>query len=1823
MTRALRDAQAPSYRECLLPSAARTSSIIQVTPAKKITFFKRGDPQFSGVRLAVHQRAFKSFSALMDELSQRVPLSFGVRSVTTPRGLHCLSTLEQLEDGGCYLCSDKKPPHTPNGPGRQHGKGPTTQPSGDFEGQYEEPGTPSSLKGPKASRRIMLVKNTNPRCQRTVLLSHRNTRSLPAFLSKASDLLHFPVKQVFTLSGKKVDSLQGLHHGPSVLVCAGHESFRPLVMENSKKNGTETVIGLTSRNKNGSWGLKTKQSIIHSRSKSGNRSRQFSLMSEKSDVSEPPVSLPHTCMGSVLRKHLQDTHAHLGPLVADDDFEKKVHMNEDGSLSVEMKVRFHLLSEDTLLWSTGVRKASTVTTASGGHRVPGEVDPLHCVWEGNPGDFSDHGALGQRSYVSRGEKGAEGHSSSLSSCASAQRRKKKQKRQASTVPSPNTSDSGNISQRSHQIQHHQRDTHYPLDSPYPLGSSSATFTPVSNSEPHKTDCASSFYPSHFTSAETEEDPETKGKIAGEEESLKEQGDDDVMMPSALPHLSPEAVICDWLSHIPEEPILMKYEMMDENSSATMDGSEDTQEDPPDKHSLKGHEKLPKVREQPLEGKTNVTPRLDVPLGTEVASPKPEETSSHRGASRGVSDAHEEARASKRTTVNLAVHENVLPNQIPPSIHIMKTLISSKQDRPSSMPEVSDVVGRRLSHSASDLVTCLARLHFFDEDHGSPVSKVRFTDSPRFQELLATFQSLWPQHDKLDLGLQKPKSDQTLPGSTHPVTEDFTPTSSSGVDVSSGSAGSGEGNVPCPVDCALATERIEVPLEMVTSIVSPQKPDSSTSENPEDLRNQHQNCSNASSHSQDWACTTRQDETGEDNKEVSNSLEQEVENMMQEDEVQEEKTQEEIDKEWKNKHSKEEEFPKEERVDEQELPEDGIQDGEGTPEGTRMQKEEAERDPDLVDPCSPGLRGRTIGPSDSSSERDSCFLEHARGPTFETALEKSSRSADMVSEQTQVNFLQGMEEKNSSMVHRASLDPDPIWVFNLLKKMERTFMMHFVSATTALRARWGLQNHDLLDQMVAELHEDVSRRLQDSVKQELGKIQSRAARKEPRPPREAMRRETSLQTEQRRRRLQGLHNLSAFTQQTRVQGLLSLTLEDELSSFGVPGMELGGNAGGEEFCPCKACVKKKVSPTSTRVTAGAGSAPIEKTYDLWQILRKKKESCTTSRETAEQAPGEAGIGLLQEHPSRTGSVQGADRGVEPGVGSSSGVQEGQEDEGNQKLSGVEDATLEEAEGPSGVEDAEPRKEKGAGGIEEAEPGEAEGHGGVEEAEPGEAEGLGGVEEAEPGEAEGLGGVKEAEPGEAEGPSGFDDAQLGEAEGPGGVEDAQLGEAEGPVEEAEAGETEGPGGVEEAEARETEGPGGVEDAKPGEAEGPGGVEEAEAGEAEGPGGVEDAQLGEVEGPGGVEEAEARETEGPGGVEEAEAGEVEGPGGIADAQLGEVEGADYQEVGKDSEAQKRQGKTDTESENDLEEEESKEQGVNEKEENITEGSEDEDSLKDETSGRDDQEPGGEGDGADAMKAQEADRNGQTESESYKDNKPPFSPREVSENHNSEQEERPASSPGLSEDTTHQKPAPKTVTSYSIMSSLGNCSQVSQKGSEEEQVDGDTKSIADEPIGVTHPESKVTGMYPESSSSEQEGAWSDTDTPDKKADEDPDLDKNPVKSLNFTKMTGEADGVLGLKVRAETIFEAVLSPFQLSASYTLQRLHRKAMLLPPPPWPPGPRCPAERRAGTIGWAAGSEESVGGHGGGQRRAHAPRARPQVSSFPACDMGELQSLPIC
>ncbi|KAM9328435.1 uncharacterized protein rp1l1a [Pholidichthys leucotaenia] len=387
------DPRPPSKHASPLPtppsSTSRTAHVTTAAPAKRITFFKSGDSQFGGVRMAIHKRSFKCFDALLDDLSQKVPLPFGVRTVTTPRGTHTIKHLEQLQDGGCYLCSDRRQAKPINmelvnkRPNIWHHHERRPQPP---EASPATPPGHSHL--PYRQRRILLVKNSEPGMRRSVVLSRRSTRSLRAFLDEVSEVMQFHVRKLFTIEGRRIDSVQSLMTCPGVLVCVGREAFRPLLINFIRKSSEEKLPGLCSRSpalgprtpgngarspatqgvrspphgahsraseysegheskKNVNFGLETKKSIIHPRSDSSNRSSRFSLSSEKSYSNGVSAC------------------TQAKPTITNDDIEKRVLVNKDGSLSVEMRVRFRLQHDETIQWSTQIKKSPSLTNESG------------------------------------------------------------------------------------------------------------------------------------------------------------------------------------------------------------------------------------------------------------------------------------------------------------------------------------------------------------------------------------------------------------------------------------------------------------------------------------------------------------------------------------------------------------------------------------------------------------------------------------------------------------------------------------------------------------------------------------------------------------------------------------------------------------------------------------------------------------------------------------------------------------------------------------------------------------------------------------------------------------------------------------------------------------------------------------------------------------------------------------------------------------------------------------------------------------------------------------------------------------------------------------------------------------------------------------------------------------------------------------------------------------------------------------------------------------------------------------------------------------------
>ncbi|XP_044516737.1 retinitis pigmentosa 1-like 1 protein [Gracilinanus agilis] len=1796
MNYTLDDDPSQTHQEYALPKVARATTVTQVPPSKTITFFKKGDPRFGGVRMVVNQRMFKSFNALMDELSHHIPLSFGVRTITTPQGVHCVSSLDQLEDGGCYVCSDRNPSKAFGGPSR----GPTGSSGGhptqriSSSGGWQET---SPWQGPKVPKKLTLIKNGDIGFRRSMILGPKSTQNLKTFLGDASDILHFPVKHLYSTDGRKVESLQSLLQGPSVVVCAGQEPFRPMTVEHSRRHWPEKLPRLTSKKRNANWELKAKKSVIHSRSESSNRSRQLSLTSEKSYLNGSRASIRSGSPSPTANAPEKSTG--LIPFGANDDIEKKVHVNKDGSLSVEMKVRFRLLGEEMLQWSTHVRKTDDIRVANGDDlrlsRVAllrpsrennmqrsSEVDTFLCpdvhnsqglkessfqgcqkpqpkyeIWKNPlhvsqghgtapgrsswitqtpcsgaslfrqaihqtkdsrdslrttsggellecsaPGSSSYSGTLegrvqcgdeyqvlGQRNFTPvasskdemqqeytltgrtskscdrgpdsqrkssqktqgaesgrkwsldkmegnetcsldclenesenvaedisalsvclrcRGKRmhGAEGfgspegafcpfvreaegkatmihYATSLCKACGPSRQMMPQgngaqegfvsslvgpsflKNEAeedeyssaiqdtssgsewkvpkamvsgefsdlewnclpySSCPSACSESKGWGSPRSdgslHNInsfrvyegskssqsqmkdsedrgtkyvlegsierslpkrilekprsgsqtpifsrsssgakQQAARDPESPLSSPHHLECLSwlsdasitrddnpdqkkldnvsnsshsdlnsleetrgATPTSVSSLEPRSSNTSyssgfqgivedemtlehhpkvslelkikepqieesntcrsrcspqssktqpyrtysdklqirpfkekndnreqgsqagsvasrclltaprgmphikkskldivkhtsgSSMWSANLGGSGSPEEKANlnlacptikrarkdgppghgrkmprknfgKGKPQEGKENLDMPEGNTNMIPSDLPSTSPEEIIYEWLIKIPEESILMSYEMQDDSPGAAVGAPE---EDLRVKCSPEVPREMTQAQEHVLNwedsgGISDKSPRVDATSPEVIGSLTQEKSFS---ALATVAEGSPGECADLEVKSNLSKMDN-LPRSLFSSVQIMKTLLSSKPNhklgRFNSLPEVSQTMGRKMSHSAHVLITCLASLHFFDEEPVTVANQQTYMNSPKYQELLSIFQAMWTEYSP-NIG---ELSSKILPGpkSQTPVTGDFTPMSSSGVDVSSGSAGSGEGSVAGVVDCALFPEKMEdsklkrrdsiachIDMDPLTaekvenkgSSKGEVKMETHSNEGDEEGRSTHDVTSN------DEASETTKEQILENSMIIVNEGEIKEVGMEEEKilgkEVQEMETQNEEMEAGKIQEEKQAEETKDEKMFMERMQEE---------EG--IQEEEASKECDSTDSCPPdNIEEPTEQVSDPGKDGSNSGNVHD-GQEFESHLKEVTEGVAVAGEQSVVNTTSGTAGKRASIIQKATPDPDPLWVLRLLKKIEKEFMAHYVNAMSEFKIRWNLQNNEMLDQMIIELKNEVNQRIQKSIEKELRKIQSRAGKKLPKPPREAFRWETSLQTEQRRRRLKVMHNHSAFTEQNKMPGkrYLSLVFVDDMASSETLGDDLREQGGEEEYCPCDTCIRKKMTTMSLKSPTAATDAPLKKAFDLQQILLKKKEE-KLNEGAAEPATEERGSKVLQrEHMSNetseteqglasTSCMDGADAGEENDRSSKdkeSELHEGKEQETN--------------------------------------------------------------------------------------------------------------------------------------------------------------------------------------------------------------------------------------------------------------------------------------------------------------------------------------------------------------------------------------------------------------------------------------------------------------------------------------------------------------------------------------------------------------------------------
>ncbi|XP_059700161.1 oxygen-regulated protein 1-like [Haemorhous mexicanus] len=359
----------PNSSESEQSLSARHFNVTEPVVAKRICFYKSGDPQFNGIKMVVNSRSYKTFDALLDSLSKRVPLPFGVRNISTPRGRHSITNLEDLEDGKSYICSHQRKMKPINL--EQASKKPLpwqiSRPVSARRRAVQLARQNEDRFGHRESRittpkKMLVFKNGDVRLRRTIVLGKKNTQTFEAFLDYMSELMQYPVAKLYTTDGRKVPNLQALILCSGAVVAAGREPFKPSNYESLGYLRPAKLLGIGNR-VYPKANAKSESEKMRAEMDSSSRSQIFSVSSDKGSSNDNNSNDNNSDSSYVL-----DSHNEIGgnrPVIGEDlsvaqyqdDIEKSVHVNQDGSITVEMKVRFKIKEEETIKWTTTVSRA--------------------------------------------------------------------------------------------------------------------------------------------------------------------------------------------------------------------------------------------------------------------------------------------------------------------------------------------------------------------------------------------------------------------------------------------------------------------------------------------------------------------------------------------------------------------------------------------------------------------------------------------------------------------------------------------------------------------------------------------------------------------------------------------------------------------------------------------------------------------------------------------------------------------------------------------------------------------------------------------------------------------------------------------------------------------------------------------------------------------------------------------------------------------------------------------------------------------------------------------------------------------------------------------------------------------------------------------------------------------------------------------------------------------------------------------------------------------------------------------------------------------------
>ncbi|KAM4714163.1 serine/threonine-protein kinase DCLK2-like isoform 2-T3 [Anableps anableps] len=257
----------PSSRgSSLVPSPAhsancsyyRTRTLQALTSekrAKKVRFYRNGDRYFKGLVYAVSSDRFRSYDALLMELTRSLAdnlhLPQGVRTIYTIDGSKKITSMDELVEGECYVCASNEPyrkvdytkisvPSWKPGAGSgtampTSGRTPTASTGVSTSASAVSKDRPEGREGRESKDFIkpklvtVIRSGVKPRKAVRILLNKKTAHSFEQVLADITEAIKLDsgaVKRLYTLDGKQLTCLQDFFGDDDVFMACGPEKFR-------------------------------------------------------------------------------------------------------------------------------------------------------------------------------------------------------------------------------------------------------------------------------------------------------------------------------------------------------------------------------------------------------------------------------------------------------------------------------------------------------------------------------------------------------------------------------------------------------------------------------------------------------------------------------------------------------------------------------------------------------------------------------------------------------------------------------------------------------------------------------------------------------------------------------------------------------------------------------------------------------------------------------------------------------------------------------------------------------------------------------------------------------------------------------------------------------------------------------------------------------------------------------------------------------------------------------------------------------------------------------------------------------------------------------------------------------------------------------------------------------------------------------------------------------------------------------------------------------------------------------------------------------------